>query len=113
MVKYTKNAILKKIQNYKLNSKKLRILILGLTYKKNVADLRNSLSIKVYQSLKKTFKKLSCYDPMIDQTFKKKYSLINKSDIKKFDIYIILTKHDSFKIDLKSIKRKAIIDIFS
>ena len=29
--------------------------MMGLTYKKNVADLRNSLSIKVFQSLKKKF----------------------------------------------------------
>lgn len=113
MVSYTKSTILQNILKKKLNPKKIKVLILGLTYKKNVADLRNSLSIKVYESLKKNFKKLSSYDPMIDQTFKKKYSLINKSDIKKFDIYIILTKHDSFKIHLKSIKRKAIIDIFS
>ena len=113
MVKYAKSIILKKIKNYELKPKKLRVLIFGLTYKKNVADLRNSLSIKVYQSLKKTFKKLNCYDPMIDQIHKKKYSLINKVDIKKFDIYIVLTKHDIFKIDLKFIKNQSIIDIFS
>ncbi len=53
MVKFTKEMILKKIRKYKFNSKKIKVLIMGLTYKKNVADLRNSLSIKVFQSLKK------------------------------------------------------------
>ena len=45
--------------------------MMGLTYKKNVADLRNSLSIKVFQSLKKNFHKFNCYDPLIDKIYKK------------------------------------------
>ena len=55
MVKFTKKMILKKIAMNKSNLNKIRVLIMGLTYKKNVADLRNSLSIKVFQSLKKKF----------------------------------------------------------
>ena len=105
--------ILKKIKKYKLNSKKIRVLIMGLTYKKNVADLRNSLSIKVFQSLKKNFRKFNCYDPLIDKIYKKKYLLIEKKNIKNFDVYIVLTKHDSIKKLIPSIKNKKIIDVFS
>ena len=113
MVKFTKKMILKKIKKYKLNSKKIRVLIMGLTYKKNVADLRNSLSIKVFQSLKKNFRKFNCYDPLIDKIYKKKYLLIEKKNIKNFDVYIVLTKHDSIKKLIPSIKNKKIIDVFS
>lgn len=113
MVKFTKEMILKKIKKYKLKSKKTRVLIMGLTYKKNVADLRNSLSIKVFQSLKKNFHKFNCYDPLINKIYKKKYQLIEKNKIKNFDVYIVLTKHDSIEKLIRSIKNKKIIDVFS
>ncbi len=113
MVKFTKEMILKKIRKYKFNSKKIKVLIMGITYKKNVADLRNSLSIKVFQSLKKKFYKLNCYDPLIDEIHKKKYLLIDKRNIKNFDVYIVLTKHDSIKKLIRSLKNKKIIDVFS
>tara|TARA_B100001989_G_scaffold237565_1_gene200329 strand:+ start:9465 stop:10679 length:1215 start_codon:yes stop_codon:yes gene_type:complete len=113
MVKFTKEMILKKIRKYKFNSKKIKVLIMGLTYKKNVADLRNSLSIKVFQSLKKKFHKLNCYDPLIDKIHKKKYLLIDKRNIKNFDLYIVLTKHDSIKKLIRSLKNKKIVDVFS
>lgn len=113
MVKFSKKIILKKIKQHGFNPKKLRVLILGLTYKKNVADLRNSLSLKVFETLKKKFKKLCSYDPMIDQNLNKKFSLIKKKEINNFDVYVVLTKHDSFKSILKLINKKIIIDIFS
>ncbi len=113
MVKFTKKMILKKIAMNKSNLNKIRVLIMGLTYKKNVADLRNSLSIKVFQSLKKNFLKFNCYDPLINEIHKKRYSLIEKKDIKNFDVYIVLTKHESIKKSLKLLKNKKIIDIFS
>ena len=48
---------------------------MGLTYKK-CCSLRNSLSIKVFQSLKKNFRKFNCYDPLIEKIYKKKYQII-------------------------------------
>ena len=113
MVKFAVKEIIKKIKNKKKQFKKIKVLIMGLTYKKNVADLRNSLSVKVYDNIKKKFKKVHCYDPMISNDYEKKFSLINKTDFKSFDVYIVLTKHDSFKKILNSLKGKFIIDIFS
>tara|TARA_B100000989_G_C19532300_1_gene470800 strand:+ start:4417 stop:5637 length:1221 start_codon:yes stop_codon:yes gene_type:complete len=113
MIKFSKKIIIQKLKQYGLNPKKIRVLILGLTYKQNVADLRNSLSIKVFESLKNNFRKLSSYDPMIDKKFSKKYSLINRNEIKNFDAYIVLTKHNSFKSIYKLMSKKILIDIFS
>tara|TARA_A100001015_G_C15040526_1_gene739330 strand:- start:1084 stop:2286 length:1203 start_codon:yes stop_codon:yes gene_type:complete len=113
MVKFAVKEIIKKIKNKKKQFNKIKVLIMGLTYKKNVADLRNSLSVKVYDNIKKKFKKVCCYDPMISNNYEKKFSLIDKTDLKSFDVYIVLTKHDSFKKILTSLKGKFIIDIFS
>ena len=53
----------------RINSKKIKkILILGVSYKANVADLRNSLALKIYLRLKKKFKnKIFAFDTVIDK----------------------------------------------
>ena len=50
--------------------KKKKILICGLSYKKDVADLRNSLSLKIFNSLK--HKNIKGYDPLIETNSAKK-----------------------------------------
>ena len=52
MVKTIKNEIIYEIRK---NNIKKNILICGLSYKKDVADLRNSLSLKIYNDLKKKY----------------------------------------------------------
>ena len=85
-----------------------------MTYKKNVADLRNSLSLKIYNDLKKKYKDIKGYDPLIDASYKKKYDLINsKNEFLKFDIYIVLTNHSVIKKNLKLLsKNKLVLNLF-
>ena len=85
-------------------------MICGLSYKKDVADLRNSLSLKIYNDLKKKYKKIKGYDPLIDSSYKKKYNLINsRNQFLKFDIYILLTNHSIIEKNLKLLPKKKII----
>ena len=111
MVKTIKNEIIYEIRK---NNIKKNILICGLSYKKDVADLRNSLSLKIYNDLKKKYKKIKGYDPLIDSSYKKKYDLISsKNEFLKFDIYILLTNHSIINKDLKLLpKNKIIINLF-
>ena len=74
---------------------------MGLTYKKNVADTRNSLAIKILKKLQKKFKNIKAYDSLIENKKYKSIKLIRKKMINKFDIYIILVKHDIFKNIIK------------
>ena len=97
MTEFVKKLVINNLKLKKINISKSKILLLGLTYKKNVADIRNSLSIKVFQSLKKHLKRLNCFDPFIDNKFKKKYKLIDKNKIRKFYVYVFLTNHDEFR----------------
>ena len=95
MVNFVTKKILIKLNKVK-NIKNKKILILGLTYKKNVADIRNSLAIKVFRNLKKKYKNIRTYDPYLDNRFFKKLKLIKTTEIKKQDIFIILNNHDKF-----------------
>jgi UDP-N-acetyl-D-galactosamine dehydrogenase len=111
MVKTIKNEIIYEIRK---NNIKKNILICGLSYKKDVADLRNSLSLKIYNDLKKKYKKIKGYDPLIDSSYKKKYDLISsKNEFLKFDIYILLTNHSIINKNLELLpKNKIIINLF-
>ena len=93
--------------------KNKKILFCGLTYKKNVADLRNSLALKIFQSLKKNNKKIKGYDPTLNNLISKKNNLIISSkEFKSFDIYILATNHSIISRNLKKLsKNKTIINI--
>lgn len=109
MAKIIKNEISYEIKKNNISNKK-KILVCGLSYKKNVADLRNSLSLTIYNNLKKRFKKIKGYDPLIDKSYKKKLNLINsKKEFLKFDIYILLTHHTLVKKNLKLLPKNKII----
>ena len=104
------NMIIKKIK-YQIKIKKLqkkKILVCGLTYKKNVADMRNSLSLRIYNRIKS--KNIRGYDPLINEKIAKKFGLIyDKKNFKKFNVYIFLTEHSILEKKVKNLKNKIII----
>ena len=109
-----KNETIKKI-SFKLNNfKDKKILFCGLSYKKNVADLRNSLAFDIFKILSNQFKYLKGYDPLLNKKIIKKNNLISKdNELIKFDIFIIMTPHDLILKKLKKLKNKKIIKIFN
>ena len=102
-----RKKIIKKLSSINPNNNK-KVLICGLSYKKNVADLRNSLSLKIFNSLKA--KNIKGYDPLIETNTAKKNGLVtSKKDFLNFDIYIILTNHSILEKQIKNLKNKIII----
>lgn len=93
----------------KLKTKK--ILVAGLTYKPNVADLRNSLALKILIKLRKIHKNIVAFDPIIDDKSAIKYKIKKKySEFKKSNIVIFLVNHKNFtKIKNSSLLTKKIV----
>ncbi len=94
------NSIIK-IKKSKKNKK--RILILGLAYKKNVDDLRESASLKLIDYLNKFKIKYEFSDPYIKSSvvtrnlvLRKRSIKINPNNLKKFDLVVLMTDHDLF-----------------
>ena len=112
MVNFVTKKILTKLSKVK-NIKNKKILILGLTYKKNVADIRNSLAIKVFRNLKKKYKNIRTYDPYLNSKFFKKLKLIKTTEIKKQDIFIIMNNHDKFNKLRYLMLKKILINPFA
>ena len=106
------NSKLKKIEKYK----KKKIAVMGLTYKSDVPDHRNSLAVNIYKKLKKMNKNIKAYDPIIENSFIKTNNISNNfKEIMKSEIFIILVKHKQIgkAIKLAKKERKIIIDPLS
>ena len=106
MTKIISSQIKEELKKKKLEKKK--ILICGLTYKKDVADIRNSLSLKIYKKIKNRY--INGYDPLIDKKLAKKNGLItSKKDFSNYDVYILLTNHSILEKNLIKLKNKILI----
>lgn len=96
------NYVVKRLQDHALknNIKGKKILLLGIAYKKNISDLRESPAIKIFHLLKKLNYEVFFHDPLIDvkdiQNLKMKKSSIDTNDLKKYAYVICLADHDAF-----------------
>ena len=103
--------------NKKLNNSK--ILVLGISYKKNSDDMRESPSIRIISILKKFNCKIFFSDPFfkkklklknLEQKIPAKSIALNAKNLRKFDASILVTDHDSFDYNLIKKYSKIIID---
>lgn len=90
--------------------KNANLAVLGLAYKKNIDDTRESPSLKIIAELKKRGANVKTFDPHV-----KKSDAKNLGDaLKDADCVILVTDHDEFKKitpnKLKSYNIKAIVD---
>lgn len=85
------------------------VLILGVTFKENCPDLRNSRVIDIYDELKQFGIDVSVFDPHADkQDVLKEYNieLEKELELKKFDSIILAVAHNEFlNLNYSSIKK--------
>jgi nucleotide sugar dehydrogenase len=111
MPHYTIELLENELKKLNLSIKNAKIGVLGLSYKPNVNDIRESPAFKVIDALKAKQAEVFVFDPFVKESCNVKDldELLQKSD------YIILvTDHDEFKnMDLNKLKSnniKIIID---
>ena len=94
---------------------KSKILVLGVAYKNDIDDYRESPSLKLIDLLKNEDAHVDFYDPYIPQ-YKYKGKVhsgiknINKSVIQEYDLVIIATAHKVYDIDMILENANAIFD---
>tara|TARA_B100000989_G_scaffold164030_1_gene122542 strand:+ start:4274 stop:5479 length:1206 start_codon:yes stop_codon:yes gene_type:complete len=105
MKNYVNNEILKCIKKNKLNTK-AKILILGISYKYGVSDLRNSLGLKIFNNLKNKYKNTYYYDPFVN--IKNKFTNLKK--LKNFKLIIFLSSGKKYEtVYIEAIKNNLLI----
>ena len=107
MKKYVINFVNLVIKKTKIEKNKIKICIIGLTYKYGVADTRNSQKIEILKYFKKRFKYTKGFDPFLKTADK-----LNNHELKKYDFFIFLSKGSKFKNIAKLLDNKKIIDPF-
>ena len=107
---YMRKFLIQKIKSLlkvnNINYKTDKVIFAGLTYKKNVSDLRNSQSFKIYDYFKKINKNTLGIDPFIEKNLDKgivDYKFISK--LKDYGCIIILVNHDCFLKMFKKVNK--------
>ncbi|MBM3252440.1 MAG: hypothetical protein FJZ11_06680, partial [Candidatus Omnitrophica bacterium] len=93
---------------------KSNILIVGVTYKKDVKDLRKSPALDIIEGLQKKNASVSYYDPLIPYLKLNHINLksieLKKGKLSNFDCVVIATNHTSVDYDFILKNSKLIFD---
>jgi UDP-N-acetyl-D-glucosamine/UDP-N-acetyl-D-galactosamine dehydrogenase len=101
------NKVLKLMIHKDHKIKSANVLILGVTFKENCPDIRNTKVIEIYRELCEFGATVDIYDPWaVAEEVKHEYNvdIINKLDTtKKYEAIVLAVAHDEFKdIDFES-----------
>jgi UDP-N-acetyl-D-galactosamine dehydrogenase len=101
MASYVANEVSKLMTKKNIQIPKSNILIMGITFKENCPDYRNTQVIDLVKELKKYNCNVDVHDPWVSQKFiadKYNISLIDEPIKKKYDAIILAVAHDKFKL---------------
>lgn len=108
MGKHISDTICDLILKNNKNLENCNALILGVTFKENCSDIRNSRVFDLHKSLLKSKIKVDLFDPYaINADVLKNYKVRLLKIIKiKYDVIILAVAHDTFlKMDINSFKK--------
>ena len=108
MGNYVAEQTIKCMNKKGLLVKDAKILILGITFKENCPDIRNTKVVDIYTSLEEYTKNVTVYDPWANkESVKREYGVDIVSELpvgEKFDAVILAVAHNQFKeLDVKSL----------
>ena len=92
MPTYIVGRILEMMNSLQKPMKNSNILILGVAYKKDISDIRESPSIKIIENLHSKGVNVSYYDPFVD-SIKLNTSVKKEKDTKNFNTYDLILFH--------------------
>ncbi len=108
------NKIINFVKKNKIKLYQNKILILGVAYKKDIDDTRESPAFEIIKKLKKKNIDFEFSDPYVGliniNGVKKKSKNITKSLLKKFKLILIVTDHTKFNYKLISKEAEFIFD---
>lgn len=97
---YVANQTIKCMNKKGVLVKDSKILILGITFKENCPDIRNTKVVDIYRSLEEYTRNITVYDPWANSDrVEKEYGIAITSILpnEQFDAVILAVAHDQFK----------------
>ncbi len=91
--------IVKKMAAKKKNLHEVDVLVLGITFKENVSDIRNSKVAELIHELKSFQVNVDTYDPYADAAeVQHEYGIsLNANPTKKYDVIVAAVQHNEFR----------------
>lgn len=103
---YVANQTIRAMNLKGVKVKDSKILILGITFKENCPDIRNTKVVDIYHTLREYTPNITIYDPWANPAaVKHEYDIdiTNERPLEKYDAVILAVGHDQFKeIDVRS-----------
>jgi UDP-N-acetyl-D-glucosamine dehydrogenase len=102
------------LNRFRKSIKGARILVLGVAYKKNISDVRESPALDILQLLAKKGAKLFYCDPYVpvldEHGIKLKAEKFSAAALRKADCVVLVTDHDLFDFRLIARESKVVVD---
>ena len=107
---YVASEVIKTMIQKDIKIKDAEILILGITFKENCPDVRNTKAVDVITALKQYGVSVTIYDPWANEDeVLHEYNLVSVKELPKdkFDTIVLTVAHNEFKnIDLSMFKKE-------
>jgi UDP-N-acetyl-D-glucosamine dehydrogenase len=89
-----------------------RILVIGLSYKSNTGDVRESPAVAVAERLVEMGADVRAVEPYVQQTRDPRISLVDltRDEVADADAVVLLTDHDAFDLDLVVAEARYVLD---
>jgi UDP-N-acetyl-D-glucosamine dehydrogenase len=117
MPQYVVNKVADTLNKKGKSTKGSKILILGLSYKKDVDDVRESPSLELIELLRDKGAKVDYNDPYVPKTHKMRhYDLkmssvpLTEKNLKKYDCVVISTDHSSYDYGFIAKHSRLVVD---
>ncbi|MDT0645924.1 nucleotide sugar dehydrogenase [Zunongwangia sp. F260] len=117
MGQYVAGEVVKLMLQNDQKVKGAKVLVLGVTFKENCPDVRNTKVIDVIKNLKEFGVEITIYDPLADpEEVKHEYDLetLNKLPSKKYKAIVLAVAHTEFldlNLDFLKEKRSVVYDV--
>jgi len=110
MGEYIASRVVKLMIKKEIPVNKASVLMLGITFKENCPDVRNTKIVDVVHAFREYGIKITIYDPWANPSeVKHEYNLETTQNVpqEKFDAIVLAVAHNQFKsLDLQSIKKE-------
>lgn len=104
---FVANKVVKLMIQKGITIKGAKALILGVTFKENCPDIRNSKVVDIYNELKQFGLDIDVYDPHVHaEEVLEEYKIAMTKRLVKYEAIILAVSHDEFlALDIKSLKK--------
>jgi UDP-N-acetyl-D-galactosamine dehydrogenase len=104
---FVANKVVKLMIQKGITVKSSKALILGVTFKENCPDIRNSKVVDVYNELRQFGLDVDVYDPHVNaEEVLEEYKIVMTRILDKYEAIILAVSHDEFlALDIKALKK--------